>query len=120
MLKYLKRAPVERVTIRGRFAKMVKLGQGMLDLHSKRGAVDREWLKRVLEEANAPAILDVAETANTAQLVLDEARKAAVPLGDVVARHAQETAAAVVRGSGIALDVLVFDRAGGLAGRAGP
>lgn len=121
MLKYLKRAPVQRVTIAGGFAKMVKLGQGMLDLHSKRGAVDRDWLKRVLSEANAPAhLIDVAESANTAQLVLDEARKAAVPLGDVVARHAQATAAAVIEGTGIALDVIVFDRAGTLAGRAGP
>src|ERR1700676_1607729 len=35
MLKYAKRHPVPRITIAGGFAKMTKLGQGLLDLHSK-------------------------------------------------------------------------------------
>src|SRR5256884_3284196 len=39
-LKYLRRHPVPRVTIAGGVAKMTKLAQGLLDLHSKRGAVD--------------------------------------------------------------------------------
>ena len=38
MLKYLRAHPVPRVTIAGGVAKMTKLAQGMLDLHSKRGA----------------------------------------------------------------------------------
>ena len=44
MLKYLKRHPVPRVTIAGGVAKMTKLAQGLLDLHSKRGAVDLDGL----------------------------------------------------------------------------
>ncbi|HEX2654013.1 MAG TPA: cobalt-precorrin-5B (C(1))-methyltransferase, partial [Xanthobacteraceae bacterium] len=40
MLKYLRTHPVPRVTIAGGVAKMTKLAQGLLDLHSKRGAVD--------------------------------------------------------------------------------
>ncbi len=46
MLKYLRRHPVERVTVAGGLAKMTKLAQGMLDLHSKRGAVDLAWLSQ--------------------------------------------------------------------------
>src|SRR5437899_8653737 len=38
MLKYLRRHPVPRLTIAGGVAKMTKLAQGLLDLHSKRGA----------------------------------------------------------------------------------
>ena len=38
MLKYLRAHPVARVTLAGGVAKMTKLAQGMLDLHSKRGA----------------------------------------------------------------------------------
>ena len=38
MLKYLRRNPVPRVTIGGGFAKMTKLGQGLLDLHSRGAA----------------------------------------------------------------------------------
>jgi cobalamin biosynthesis protein CbiD len=53
MLKYAKRAPVPRITIAGGFAKMVKLGQGMLDLHSKRGAVDRDWLAQLMQANGA-------------------------------------------------------------------
>ncbi len=33
LLKYVKRNPVERVTIAGGFAKLVKLSQGAMDLH---------------------------------------------------------------------------------------
>ena len=46
MLKYLRRHPVPRVTIAGGFGKMTKLAQGLLDLHSKRGAVDNAALAR--------------------------------------------------------------------------
>jgi cobalt-precorrin-5B (C1)-methyltransferase len=40
-------------------------------------------------------------------------------LADQVAAGAWETAATVLRGSGIALEVVVFDREGALRGRAG-
>jgi cobalt-precorrin-5B (C1)-methyltransferase len=121
MLKYLKRHPVARVTIAGGFAKMVKLGQGLLDLHSKRGEVDRDWLAELMVNAGAPAALaSFAGSANTAQLVLEEARSANFPLGDLVAEAAWHTAARVLDGTGIALDVAVFDREGGLAGQARP
>ena len=40
MLKYLRSHPVRRVTVAGGIAKMTKLAQGRLDLHSKRGEAD--------------------------------------------------------------------------------
>ena len=40
LCKYLRRHPVERLTIAGGFAKMAKLAQGAMDLHSARGTVD--------------------------------------------------------------------------------
>ena len=51
MLKYLRRHPVPRVTVAGGMAKMTKLGQGLLDLHSRRGEVDLNWLGRKATEA---------------------------------------------------------------------
>src|SRR5207302_4514656 len=39
-LKYLRRHPVPRLTLAGGFAKMAKLAQGHLDLHSSRSRVD--------------------------------------------------------------------------------
>ena len=58
-LKYLRDHPVARVTIAGGPAKMAKLAQGRLDLHSKRGSVDLEALaKRVAEAGGAPSLAE--------------------------------------------------------------
>ena len=46
MLKYIRTHPVPQVTIAGGVAKMSKLAQGMLDLHSKRGTVDLRGARR--------------------------------------------------------------------------
>ncbi len=51
MLKYLRSHPVPRVTVAGAIAKMTKLAQGRLDLHSKRGAVDLEALAALARTA---------------------------------------------------------------------
>ena len=54
MLKYLRAHPVDRVTVAGGVAKMTKLAQGFLDLHSKRGAVDLAGLAELAVTAGAP------------------------------------------------------------------
>jgi cobalt-precorrin-5B (C1)-methyltransferase len=120
MLKYLRRHPVPMVTVAGGFAKMTKLGQGLLDLHSRRGAVDRDWLAARLVEIGAPASLaDAARTANTAAEVLGRAEAQGLRLGDIVADHAWATAARALEGAGMAmaLEIAVFDREGRLVGR---
>ncbi len=119
MLKYLRRHPVKKVTIAGGFAKMTKLGQGLLDLHSKAGEVDRAWLAVLLQEAGAPAdLVESCRGANSALQVLQEAEKRGVPVGELVARAALRTAAEVLAGSDIELDTAVFDRQGRLVGTA--
>jgi cobalt-precorrin-5B (C1)-methyltransferase len=120
MLKYARRHPVPRITIAGGFAKMTKLGQGLLDLHSKSGSVDRIWLAELLRQAETPAdLIDLCRDANTAVLVLREAEKRGIPIGQFVAKAAWKTAAQVLDGSPIALDVAVFDREGHIVGRWG-
>ena len=44
MLKYLRGHPVPRITIGGGVAKLSKLAQGHLDLHSARSQLDLDWL----------------------------------------------------------------------------
>lgn len=123
MLKYLRRHPVARVTIAGGFAKMVKLGQGLLDLHSRAGEVDRAWLAaRAAEAGGPPDLVEWAHHANTALHVLRECTAAGLPIADIVAGHAWRTAAAVIAGpemagTGMALEIAVFDREGQLVGR---
>ncbi|HEV7251516.1 MAG TPA: cobalt-precorrin-5B (C(1))-methyltransferase [Mesorhizobium sp.] len=118
MLKYIRAHPVPRVTVAGGVAKMAKLAQGMLDVHSKRGAADMEGLARLAAEAGADGRLaERIETANTVAEAFGHARAAGVPLGDVVAARAWDTAAPVLRDAPVALEVLVFDRDGALLGR---
>lgn len=119
LLKYLKAHPIPRLTIGGGFGKLTKLAQGFLDLHSGRSGVDFVWLGDRLAEAGADAVLvDRSRRANTAQQVLDLAGGAGIPLADLVARRAKATADAVVEASGVAVEILVFDRQGGLVGSA--
>ena len=100
---------------------MTKLGQGLLDLHSRSGSVDRQWLAALIEGASGPAdLIALAVHANTAQQILQEAESHGFPLADLVAKAAWQTANAVVAGKPIALDIAIFDRQGSLAGRSSP
>jgi cobalt-precorrin-5B (C1)-methyltransferase len=120
-LKYLRRHPVPRVTIAGGVAKMTKLAQGLLDLHSKRGAVDLTALAALAHDAGASSALrQRILAANTTAEAFAHARGEDVPLADLVAQAGWDTAARVLEGADIALEVAVFDRDGALLGHAPP
>ena len=119
MLKYLKSHPVPRITIAGGVAKMTKLAQGRLDLHSKRGEVDLCSLAALAESAGCGA--DIAaqiRAANTTAHAFELARSHGTKLGDAIAAQAWHTAAGVLEGAGTELEIVVFDRTGVLVGRA--
>jgi cobalt-precorrin-5B (C1)-methyltransferase len=119
MLKYLRRHPVPRITIAGGVAKMTKLAQGLADLHSKRGEVDLATLAKFAAAAGAgEQIQRGILAANTAAHAFAIAQAAGVALGDQVALAAQETAASIIAGSAIAIEVVLFDREQNLVGRA--
>jgi len=119
MLKYLRRHPVPRVTIAGGVAKMSKLAQGLTDLHSRRGAVDLVTLADMAAAAGGDAALCARiKTANTAAHAFALAQAEGIALGDRVAQAAQQTAARVVAGRDIAIEIAVFDRDQNLVGRA--
>lgn len=118
MLKYLRRHPVPRVTIAGGVAKMTKLAQGRLDLHSRKGAVDLAALAAVAREVGAgDAAADAIAEANTTALAFRIAEGEGLALGDAIAGAARRQAAAVVAGAGIEIDVLLFDRDARLVGK---
>jgi cobalt-precorrin-5B (C1)-methyltransferase len=117
-LKYLRAHPVPRVTIAGGVAKMTKLAQGLLDLHSKRGAVDLTALATFAQSAGgSSALRERILAANTAAEAFEHAVQKNLPLGDLVAQAAWQTAAHVLEGTEVALEVTVFDRDGQLVGR---
>jgi cobalt-precorrin-5B (C1)-methyltransferase len=120
MLKYIRTHPLPRVTIAGGVAKMTKLAQGLLDLHSKRGAVDLKALAALADAAGGSAELGARiRAANTAAEAFGDAQAEGIALGEAVARAARDVAMQVVEGKGVAIDVVVFDREGMLVGRAG-
>jgi cobalt-precorrin-5B (C1)-methyltransferase len=118
-LKYVKSHPVPRVTIAGGIGKMTKLAQGLLDLHSKRGSVDLKALAKLADAAGgSPNLRAHILGSNTAAEAFDHAQADGIALGDAVARGAQATAAGVVAGKPVEIEVAVFDRDGGLVGHA--
>ncbi|MBB4967116.1 cobalt-precorrin-5B (C1)-methyltransferase [Saccharothrix violaceirubra] len=113
VLKYLKRHPVPRLTIAGGVGKLSKLADGHLDLHSGRSQVNLEFLASL-----APDLAAEIREANTALGALRVCQAAGVPLGDLIAARAKETADGVLRGTPVAVDIVVIDRAGVIVGRA--
>jgi cobalt-precorrin-5B (C1)-methyltransferase len=119
MLKYLRAHPIPRVTIAGGVAKMTKLAQGLLDLHSKRGAVDLPALAEFAVAAGGSAELAAGIAgANTTAQAFAQASAEGIALGDAVAAAAWQTAARVIADTEIALEIVLFDRDGKLVGRA--
>jgi cobalt-precorrin-5B (C1)-methyltransferase len=120
MLKYLRRHPVSRVTVAGGLAKMTKLGQGLLDLHSRRGEVDLHWLSACARQAGgSPDLVARIAGSNTAMEAFDHARIARVDLAAEVMQAAWRTAARPLEGSATSLELVIFDRAGKLVARSG-
>lgn len=115
MLKYLRSHPVPRVTVAGGLAKMTKLAQGRLDLHSKRGETDFAALAALALDAGA-SDAQAAQIA-AANTVLEAF--SVFPLGEAVAHAAWAVAAEALRPAETELEIAVFDRTGGLLARAG-
>ena len=110
VLKYIRSHPVARLTIGGGFAKMVKLAQGHMDLHSGRSQVDFAWLAERVSQDLRPKVL----AANTALEVL---QMAGTDLAQAVAKEALAQAALVV-GDAVSVDVMVISREGKVIGHA--
>ena len=118
LLKYLRTHPVARVTIGGGFAKMTKLAQGRLDLHSGRSSVDFARLANIAREVGAgEEIAALIESANSALEALQIAQSAGIDLSAPIARDAWKTAARAVDTAESELEIIIFDREGALLAR---
>ncbi|AZG75742.1 cobalt-precorrin-5B (C(1))-methyltransferase [Methylocystis rosea] len=118
LLKYLRTHPVARVTIGGGFAKMTKLAQGRLDLHSGRSSVDFARLANIAREVGAgEEIAALIERANSALEALQIGQSAGIDLSAPVARAAWKTAARALDTADSELEIIIFDREGALLAR---
>ncbi|MEV6745472.1 MULTISPECIES: cobalt-precorrin-5B (C(1))-methyltransferase [unclassified Streptomyces] len=118
VLKYVRRHPVDRLTVCGGFAKLSKLAAGHLDLHSARSQVDKPFLAGLARRGGADeALAAEVAVANTGLAALRLCLDRGVPLGDLVAVAARDEALSVLRGAPVAVDVICIDRAGTVVGR---
>ena len=118
MLKYLRKAPVQRLTIAGGPGKITKLAQGAMDLHSSKSRVDMAALAGLMASLGADKkTTDQVNNANTAAQVFKSADAAGLALGDLIARQAREAALATLSGD-TAVQVVIFDGKGNDVGHA--
>ncbi|MEG3619721.1 cobalt-precorrin-5B (C(1))-methyltransferase [Magnetovibrio sp. PR-2] len=112
LLKYLRGHPVDKLTIAGGFAKMTKLAQGAMDLHSSRSRVDFERLANALDHVGGgpEAVREARETV-TAMRVLQLAGPLSNALATHMARQAREVALATLAG-GTEVEIWIYDRDG--------
>ena len=103
VLKYLRRHPIPRLTVAGGIGKLTKLANGHLDLHSGRSQVDFHALAELVAGAGGGAeLVEGVRGANTALDALRQCQAAGLPLGDMVAQGARNTATEVLRPAPVA------------------
>ncbi len=117
LLKYMRKNPVERLTISGGFAKLLKLAQGEKDLHSSRSQVNFSAFGTLVKKiGGTPEQIELTKNANTAKQVLDSCPN--LPLAETIARQAREVALATLAGE-TKVDILVVDRNGKILSHVG-
>jgi len=117
MLKYLRKSPVERVTVAGGLAKLTKLAQGAMDLHSGRSQVDFDWLAEALSAIGAGAQLTrKIARANTVLEVAMLAGKENLDIGPLIAEKARSQAQKILKDAPVKVDIIVVDRKGKIIG----
>jgi len=112
VLKYLKKAPVGKLSICGGFGKLSKLANGHLDLHSGASKIDFKQLADVAEGAGADLYLvEKIMTSNTSIEALKHCQQQGIDLAGLVCENALKVARKIVPMS-VELEVWAVDRKG--------
>ncbi len=120
LLKYLRAHPLPKLTIAGGFAKITKLAQGALDLHSARSQVDMAFLAGIAAARGANEdMIDRIQSANTAGHVLEMTRASDIDMATDIAARALTVIKETLRGAPVAAECMIVDRAGTVIARTG-
>jgi len=112
VLKYLKKAPVGKLSICGGFGKLSKLANGHLDLHSGASKIDFKQLADLAEGAGADLYLvEKIMTSNTSIEALKHCQQQGIDLAGLVCENALKVARKIVPSS-VELEVWAVDRKG--------
>ena len=119
VLKYMRRAPIAKLSLAGGFGKISKLAAGHLDLHSRKSSIDMAMLAREAGRLGADQTLQNAIiAANTSQQALSLASESGLHLGDRICALALEQARKTASAQ-VALEVWATNRQGKPIGYAG-
>ena len=116
VLKYVRRNPVDRLSLVGGFGKLSKLADGHLDLHSRSSSVDFNQLAR-LAESNSDTLSASIEQCNTSAQVLELCEGAGIPIGNRVCEKAMTTIKKYTN-TDTQVEAIAIDRNGNVVGRA--
>ncbi len=117
VLKYLKKAPVAKLSICGGFGKLSKLANGHLDLHSGASKIDFKQLAEIAKNAGANEALTQAILAsNTSIEALKHCQQQGIDLAALVCKKALAVARKIVPAS-VELEVWAVDRQGNIVAR---
>ncbi len=120
LLKYLRVHPIGKVTVAGGFAKITKLAQGAMDLHSARSQIDLNFLAQIaLQEGLNQNLKDRILKANTAQEALEISMENGVELAKPVAILATAACRNILRDAPVTVEILITDRKGSILAREG-
>ena len=120
LLKYLRAHPVERVTIAGGFAKITKLAQGAMDLHSSRSQIDLNFLADIAIMAGLNQNLkDRILGANTAHEALELTQENSIEICGPIAALAQVACRAILRDAPVSVEILITGRNGNVLAQTG-
>lgn len=88
LLKYLRRHPLPRLTLAAGFGKLSKFAAGQLDTHSRKCAIDFDFLTREAAALGAPpALQSELRASNTSVELLQRCRQAGLALGQRLAER---------------------------------
>lgn len=114
VLKYLKKAPVKKLSLCGGFGKISKLANGHMDLHSRASSVDLQHLAALAVKEGANKTLEQQVlNANTSIEALKHCQVAGVDLATAVCKAAWQKARAVIPAE-VTLEVWAINRQGQL------
>ena len=118
VLKHLKKAPVEKLSICGGFGKITKLANGHLNLNSRDSSIDFEHMARLAKQQGADQTLqsDIL-SANTSIEVLSLCEKNNINLAQSVCEQALLKAKSIVP-SAVEVEVWAINRQGQFVGSA--
>lgn len=115
LLKYIRKHPVSKLTIAGGFAKITKLAQGSMDLHSSRSQIDMKFLADIALDAGLNQNLNnEILNANTALEAYEITKENSIDIASHVAALAGKYAKGILRDAPIELEIIIVDRQGNI------